>query len=216
MFAYKATGTQAELADGYRKHLVWHIERDDPTLWYAWFVVAGERLGEFVDGAFDVTGAEFDARPDPAGDAADATRNFSPYATPKYRRIYRLRTDLSTSTFLEDRSPPPLMQVVYYSIAPGRQLEFESAARTISDNEDNYPYTFYEMLSGAESPLYVMYIPLHGFAGFDGGVSSLEAAAAGTLSTAELSESMQKISLAATASRTEVWQFREDLSLIPQ
>lgn len=214
-FAYKATGTQADLADGYRKHLEWHSERNDPLLWYAWFVVEGERLGEFVDGAFDLSGADFDARVDPAGDAADATATFSPFATAQYRRVYRLRADLSTSTFLEDKTPSPLMQVVYYSITPGMQAEFEAAARTIRDSADSLPFTLYELLSGGQLPLYAMVVPLQGFSGFDVGAVSLEGVATKALTGESLRETMRKISSAATTSRAEVWQYRADLSLIP-
>ena len=214
-FAYKATGTQADLADGYREHLEWHSKRDDPLLWYGWFVVEGERLGEFVDGAFDLTGADFDARLDPSGDAADAAATFSPFATAQYRRVYRLRADLGTSTFLEDKTPAPLMQVVYYSVKPGMQPEFEAAAKTVSDRAGNFAFTIYELLSGGQLPLYVMVIPMQGFSGFDGGAASLETVATQAMSGTALRETMRKISSAAVSSRAEVWQYRADLSLIP-
>ena len=131
-YAYSPKESAEKLANGYKKHLEWHKANNDPILWYAWFVVEGERLGHFIDGAYGVTGTQFDSRPDPAGDAADAIENFVPFADMQYRRIYRLRKDLGTSSFLENRKPSSLMQVVYYQVRPGTQVSFEAAAFAIA------------------------------------------------------------------------------------
>ena len=227
-YAYSPKGSGDDLARGYKKHLEWHVARNDPILWYAWFVVEGNRLGHFVDGAYDVTGAEFDARPDPAGDAADAIETFLPVAHPEYRRVFRLRKDLSTSTFLEDRNPSPLMQVVYYHVRPGMHRQFEEAASAISSTissavssatpsaaANTADYTLYEMLTGMDGPAYVMYAPLQSFASFDDAALSLARVAQSAMSGDELRAALANI-VAATASRhSEVWQYRADLSLIP-
>lgn len=217
-FAYSPSGTAVDLASGYKKHLEWHKARNDPILWYAWFVVEGERIGHFVDGAFDVTGAEFDARPDPAGDAADAVENFLPTARMQYRRIFRLRKTLGTSSFLEERRPSPFLQVVYYRVYPGRQVRFEAAARAVARvaRQAGIEYAMYEMLTGAEGPLYAMYVPLRGFGSFDEPMTSLERVAESAGLNLELTEAMQDLTVAAPSSRSEVWQYRSDLSLLPE
>jgi len=216
-YAYAPTAGAGALADGYRKHLEWHAAVNDPILWYGWFVVEGERLGHFIDGAYDVTGAEFDARPDPAGDAADATQNFVPFVEMQYRRVFRLRADLGTSKFLEERDPSPLMQVVYYDVRPGRQPEFEAAAAAVADaaRRQDIRFTVYEMLTGSGGPLYALYVPLDGFRSFDETPVSLEQVARSALAAEALSSVMTDLAVAVESSNAEVWQYRADLSLIP-
>ncbi len=217
-FSYSAKISVRDLADGYKTHLEWHVAKNDPILWYAWFVIQGDRLGHFVDGAYDVTGAEFDARPDPTGDAADAVVNFAPHVDLQYRRIFRLRRDISTSTFLEDRNPSPLMQVVYYYVNPGRQLDFEAAAAAVAAaaNGEDVDYAVYEMLTGAMGALYAIYFPLTGLTSFDSTGTSLEAVAKRTMAGSELDMAMQNISDGTYKTVAEVWQYRADLSLIPE
>lgn len=218
IFAYTPTKGAAHLADGYKKHLEWHVENNDPNLWYGWFVVEGEQLGYFIDGAFDITGAEFDSRPDPASDAEDATENFLPVADSQYRRIYRLRADLGTASFLEERRPSPLMQVVYYHVRPGKQLVFEEVLSEIAEaaRRASLPYAIYETLTGASGAVYSMYVPLNGFGDFDTVVLSIEAVARAALSREQVPSAMTRIAIAAESTNSEVWQYRSDLSLIPE
>lgn len=217
-FAYSPKTGAADLAQGYKKHLEWHVEKNDPILWYAWFVVQGDRVGHFVDGAYDVTGAEFDARPDPAGDAAHARENFSPVVETEYRRIYRLRRDLGTSSFLEERRPSPLMQVIYYHVHPGKQAVFETAASAIAEAacDSGIDYALYEMLTGADGALYAMYVPLQGFQAFDEPLTSLELVARSLSPAEELSFASTSLAQATSSTESEVWQYRSDLSLIPE
>lgn len=216
-FTYTPTGTGEALATGYRKHLDWHTANNDPILWYAWFVVEGERLGYFVDGAYDVTGAEFDARPDPAADGRDGAVTFAPFAHPENRRVFRLRPDLGTSRFLEEREPSPLMQVVFYRVHPGRQRSFETAASRIAAaaRAAEYRYAIYEMLTGATGALYAMYVPLEGFASFDEPATSLELVAQLALKDADLDIAFENLARSVSEATSEVWQYRSDLSLLP-
>ena len=216
-FAYSPRESATDLAGGYKRHLEWHIANNDPILWYAWFVVEGDRVGHFVDGAYDVTGAEFDSRPDPAGDAADATATFLPAVQMEYRRVFRLRRDLGTSSFLEDRKPSALMQVVYYHVKPGAQIQFEAAASVIAGaaRQKELDFTLYEMLTGASGPLYAMYVPLDGLRSFDDTAVSLESVARSAMKKNTLASALADLAVATRSTTSEVWSYRADLSLIP-
>jgi hypothetical protein len=218
MFAYTPKTGAKELANGYMKHLEWHDEINDPILWYGWFVVEGDRLDYFIDGAFDITGDEFDSRPDPAGDAEDASATFAPTAAPVYRQVNRLREDLGTSRFLEDRNPSPLMQVVYYDVKPGKQIIFEDALQEVARaaRPEGLHYAVYESLTGTSGTVYSMYIPMAGFRDFDNSAHSIESVARATLSGDSLASTMTGIAAAADSIYSEVWQYRSDLSLVPE
>src|SRR5690606_1970520 len=75
-------GERAGFDEGYRSHLEWHKANRDPLPWYGWDVIAGRRLGQFVDGTFGFAFEALDRRVDPAGDAADASRTFAGRARP--------------------------------------------------------------------------------------------------------------------------------------
>jgi len=216
-YAYSPKENAADLVNGYKRHLQWHTANDDRILWYAWFVIEGDRPGHFIDGAYDVTGAQFDSRPDPAGDAADAIANFLPFADMQYRRVFRLRRDLGTSSFLEDRNPSPLMQVVYYQVNPGTQSQFEAAVATIAAaaQRKGLDFSIYEMLTGTSGPLYAMYVPLDGFRSLDNPATSLELVAQSAMPGEASSLAMADLVIAARSTRSELWQFRPDLSFMP-
>src|SRR5690606_30554833 len=55
LFSYEPyAGRRASFDEGYRSHLEWHRANRDSLPWYGWDVVAGRRLGQFVDGTFGV------------------------------------------------------------------------------------------------------------------------------------------------------------------
>lgn len=152
LFAYRPhPGERADFEAGYREHLDWHREKGDPLIWFGWDVIAGRRLGQFVDGTVGIPFVALDRRVDPAGDAAHAGRSFAPHAVPTARWAMRLRPELSTATPLERGSPTPLAQVVTYSVAPGERADFEgvlAAVRKDAAALGLLPYTIYEMVVG--------------------------------------------------------------------
>src|SRR5690606_41282554 len=74
MFSYEAhAGERAKFDEGYRSHLEWHRTNRDPLPWYGWDVIAGRRLGQFVDGTFGIAFEALDRRAVPAGGDAAAS-----------------------------------------------------------------------------------------------------------------------------------------------
>ena len=63
LFAYTVREEQMNnFVEGYKKHLQWHMDKNDPLPWYAWFVFTGNRLGLFIDGTFGISFEAFDNR----------------------------------------------------------------------------------------------------------------------------------------------------------
>ncbi|GAA0526541.1 hypothetical protein [Chitinophaga japonensis] len=77
-----AGGSQA-FETGYRQHLLWHKDKQDPWAWYGWFIISGPRYGTFVDATFDHDWSDFDHAVDPAGDRADNALHVHPFAEVK-------------------------------------------------------------------------------------------------------------------------------------
>ncbi len=213
-------GMGAQLDEGYRTHLRWHKARRDPLVWYGWYVGHGDRVGMFIDGSFGAPFAAFDKRVDPAGDGADAQKNFSPYAQTAFRASYRLRRELSTGFPLEQWKPSKSVQVFHYSVRPGTAARFERAVRAARESllrqADAPSHTWYELIVGGETPGYMLMVARDGWAGYGARGESLEWLVAGVPDTARRQGLLEDLAASVAEAKVETWDYREDLSLIPE
>lgn len=72
-------GQLQNFENGYKQHLNWHKSNDDKWGWYGWFIVSGNRYGQFVDATFDHTWADFDKAIKPSEDSADNRLHVFPF-----------------------------------------------------------------------------------------------------------------------------------------
>ena len=215
LFAYRAQpGRQAAFDAGYRQHLRWHREHADPLVWYGWTVMDGPDAGLFVDGSFGAAFAAFDRRVDPQGDGDDAARHFSPYALPQFRASYRLRRDLSSAFPLEQWQPTPRMEVTRYVVTPGTRAQFEEAVSLARQSlPHGAAHTWYELVSGGDSG-YLLLVARRGWADYDQPADHLDALLARSLTPRAQALRLQLANVI-TSARTETWEYRQDMSLIP-
>lgn len=73
-------GMEKQFEEGYKRHLEWHKNANDPWFWYGWYFISGPRTGQFMDASLDHSLADFDDPVDAAGDRADNEKNTMPYA----------------------------------------------------------------------------------------------------------------------------------------
>lgn len=217
LFAYQPTD-QAAFDAGYRTHLDWHRNHRDPLVWYGWYVVNGEHTGTFVDGTFGLSFSAYDNRIAPADDAADFGRTTAPHGKTRYRGVFRLQRDLSTSFLLEDRSPSRQVDVLAYRLFPGRSAQFEGMLAELVDRASGSPaITVYRQLSGAELPLYLVMLPRDGFAAFgrENSFSSIEDLINVRVDASSRSKLLETLSHCVRTVHAETWRYREDLSYFP-
>lgn len=65
---------------GYKQHLNWHKTNADKWSWYGWYIISGDRYGQFVDATFDHNWSDFDKAVNPADDMADNRLHVFPFA----------------------------------------------------------------------------------------------------------------------------------------
>lgn len=220
LFSYTLKeGMKEQFDSGYKKHLEWHWQQKDPLLWYAWYVVFGERLGMFIDGCFGSTFAAFNERVSPAEDRVDFEQTTAPYADPVFRAAYTLRTDLSTATPLEDRAPSKMVHVVYYEINPGKQAVFEKVLNAIKQHLKSVPdspdATWYELTVGG-NPHYMLMVPLKGWADYPKASFSLEKLVQRGYKGKEADTLLETIAVSIAQRESEIWAYRPDLSYFPE
>ena len=219
LFAYRARpGMRDHFDRGYERHLEWHEANADPFVWYGWDIVTGGDVGVFVDGTFGPSPGEFDQRVAPAEDAADFAANVGPFAQPLWRKVYRVRADLGTSRFLEEREPTRFTRALRYRIRPGSGLTFEALLEELaSRGGDGFEtggsgWATYELVDGGQSPEYLLLVPARGIVSVGSG---------GPLSwLAGLAEEPERaradLSGVVTGASSALWLLRTDLTLIPQ
>lgn len=221
LFAYHPkAGMQALFNEGYRRHLAWHRAQDDPLVWYAWYVVFGQRTGLFIDGTVGIPFAAFDARVDPAGDGADFAQTTAPFADVAFRSVYALRRDLSTGTPLEEEHPSALVQVFRYTVHVGKESQFEGvlrAVRTALERAEKAPtLTWYELAVGDEHAGYMLMIPRNTWADYDEAEASVRAILQRGYPSAEAAEFLTAFSESVKRVESEVWLYQSTLSYFPE
>lgn len=160
LFAYLPNADSRDaFYEGYRAHLEWHHSRGDSLTWFGWDVLAGPRIGAFVDGVFGIPFAALDTRVDPAGDAADLEANVAPHGDAIARALVRERRDLSTAEPLGRTAPARLAQVVRYRVRPDQAERTEEALvalRERAQSDSLLPYTVLETVVGAGTGIVLM------------------------------------------------------------
>lgn len=212
-------GMQAQFDEGYRRHLRWHEDRKDPLVWYGWYVASGERAGMFIDGTFGAPFAAFDQRVEPRADAADFAQTSAPFADTAFRSTYRLLPDLSTGQLLEDRRPSPHVEVVHYVLHPGMERTFEEVIGKLAAALRQTPgapvHTWYELVVGGESPSYMLMVPRQGWADYEAAPRALSAVLERAYGADRAQALRQSLAAAVVRATSELWSYRQDLSLLP-
>lgn len=221
IFAYYPKENAQELFEaGYKKHLEWHKEKQDPLVWYAWYVQTGSRLGLFIDGTFGISHEAFDHRIDPADDGKDFAQTTAPFVRNAFRQVYELERSLSTVYLLEDHHPSGAIEVFHITVHPGRESVFEKAMLKLREGatkkEITPAYSIYKLLSGGEHAGYLMMVHRKSFAAFDHGILSIADLIRQVLPEHKASEFNNGLALSVKQIESESWGYRADLSLIPQ
>lgn len=221
LFAYyPKEGMREQFDAGYRRHLAWHREKQDPLVWYAWYVVHGERSGLFIDGTFGRPFTAFDERVDPAGDREDGSKNVTAFADPAFLATYVLRPELGTGQPLEDEQPSASIQVFHYRLRAGTEPRFERAVRAAREALERSPeapaHTWYELVVGGEQPSYMLMVARDGWADYDRFRRRLSDLIADGREPDEAERLLDDLATSAESVLSETWSYREDRSYFPQ
>ena len=216
LYSYELTDP-TKFEAGYKDHLEWHKTKRDHLVWYGWRVVAGSRVGAFVDGTF---GAPFDAidrRPDLKGDAAHFAEHVGPYGKPIDYEVFALMPAASTNFSLEQREPSAMLDVYYIEPRADAADEFEltlTALAARGRGRGTKALTWYRGLVGTELPLYLLLVPRSNWADLSNRKGAFPNWIAAQYGGSPADGT--KLGLAIAKVRSEVWLYRADLSYFPE
>jgi len=147
-------GMDQEMEAGYKRHLQWHKKNNDTWRWYGWNVISGERDGFFIDGTCFHQWADFDSPVSPAADAADNAVNVVPYGTVRQVATYEVVEKLSNTN---KQLSSPLLTFCRFSVAPGRDREFESIlAESMHEQPYSQKYLLLRPINGSSEYLLLL------------------------------------------------------------
>lgn len=220
LFAYiPKEGEESQFIEGYKSHLDWHRKNNDPFSWYGWYVISGDRVGMFIDGAFGISFQAFDNRIAPVEDAVHFQKFVAPYSDVAYRKVFILQKNLSTSTVLERWQPTVYINAYSFSLVPGKEPEFDGIVSSLVLNLQGNPgVTMYRQLTGGRLPTYLMMVHHNGFADFD---SDQTATTLSHLINHHFEDSLanqmlEQLSKCIEGIYGETWVYRRDLSYFPE
>lgn len=223
LFAYyPKEDAREQFENGYKKHLSWHEAKKDPLVWYAWYVQTGDRLGLFIDGTFGISHMAFDNRIAPTEDGQDFQQTTAPFANNSFRKIYTLKSELSTVQLLEDHTPSKMIEVFEIVVDHGQEAVFEKVMQMLKVKLNNTPdkplFTVYKLLSGGEQSGYMIMVPREKAADFDKKEHflSISQLIVQNFSEEQAQQLNQDLSKAIKHLRNETWAYRSDMSRIPE
>ncbi len=219
LFAYSVKeGQMNNFVEGYKKHLQWHMDKNDPLPWYAWFVFTGNRLGLFIDGTFGISFEAFDNRVAPREDYQDFLKTTAPFVDANFRQVLQLKRDLSTIFLLEEQKPTSQIDIFHIELHQGTEVDFEKLIRDIvskiSKSSEKVNFTTYKILSGSEHPKYIVMAPRNNFKDFNSSTTfnSFTALITNYQDPEHVNQYLGKLTKSIKNTYTETWRYRVDLS----
>lgn len=201
----------------YADHLEWHRRQRDQLTWYAWYVIAGRRTGQFVDGAFGSRFEAFDRRPDPRGDAAHFAQGAAGHSRPAQTSAWQLWPEASTVFTLEQRTPTAMVDLLLIEVEPARADAFEAHLLRLAGGgsaPSDGGWTWYRSRSGSAHPGYMVMIPRRSWAALEDRPQSLGALAAARYGVRR--EDGAPLDAMVRRLESETWRYRADLSYFPE
>jgi len=184
---------------GYKKHLQWHKDNGDKWNWYGWYIISGNRVGQFIDATTGHAWADLDKPINPAGDMQDNFINVFPYGN--LNTVYKAsvikelsaeRKELYTSRFIR------MIRFTYNDpvAAKAYLLKFISALKKQGFDQ----FVTYELCDGNAMELNVL-VPFNSNEMLGKLLSAFK-------------QVMMVSNLPFSTIQSETWAYRSDLSLL--
>ncbi|WP_205510705.1 hypothetical protein [Longitalea arenae] len=158
-------GQEKNFEHGYKEHLKWHKENGDTWAWYGWYIISGERSGQFVDATFDHAWSDFDEPVKPAEDQADNRLHTYPFGDfmGGSKLLYLPALSIADSNSLQSK----FLRLVSMNVSDG-----VAAKKVIGQLKNKYQsagirsFMTFRLVDGGNLNQYCLLIGLNNFAAF--------------------------------------------------
>lgn len=198
-------GMHQNFETGYKQHLNWHKTNGDKWNWYGWYIISGDRYGQFVDATFDHNWSDFDKAVNPADDMADNRLHVLPFAD--LQTVFKVANYAKASTndtLLLKTKLVKLVTLTVYDIAQSLKV-CEALKEYYITKKINY-FKVYQLIDGGYTHQIII---LMGFNDWKDYAISERL----TEKISEMEKNMKVTAIHSVFSETMV--YREDMSLFP-
>ena len=212
---------QAAFEAGVERHLEVLREQGADREQHAWEIVVGEDAGSYYVGTFGHTWSDFD---DPPVDDPDAVQeslgeNIAPHIESYHPGVWRLREDVSWPDPEAD-DPTMLVTVLHVEVKVVQGEAFENALERMKQAAEETDYTdsywsVYQLLHGG-GPVGAIASDASSWADLAPPEITLGEMVEEAMGETEAQEVFEQLFDSIESMRTEIWRYREDLSLLPE
>jgi len=149
-------GETVDFEAGYIRHLEWHRQAQDKSIWYGWTVWAGERQRSFVYATFGHSAESLSNPVAPHEDERDNIVNVAPHAQFTGNAVYEYLPSLSRGSGVPTLGSRVEMTTI--ELVPGAERLFEEVLATDRSRLQDETL-WYRMIAGGGAPRYVRLRP---------------------------------------------------------
>ena len=149
-------GKTVDFEAGYIRHLAWHQQAGDKSVWYGWKVWAGDRQRWFVYATFGHSAASLGNPVAPAEDERDNILNVTPHAEFVGNAVYEYLPGVSRGTGVPTAAAR--VELTTVDLKHGAAHAFEAALGAVRSALQGETL-WYRMVAGGAAPRYVRLRP---------------------------------------------------------
>jgi hypothetical protein len=161
-------GAGAKYEEGFKKHMDWHREQNDPWTLLVWQVITGPDSGTYCTGSFGHNWEDFDNRGVPAdANLADIAATFGPFVREHEATFWTNLPKVSRPA--EGRAA--MSSVIFFHTRYGTEEKFNHLIgefhKAIEKTNMPWNYQWYALVSGGDVGTYALVLPRPNFAAFN-------------------------------------------------
>jgi hypothetical protein len=214
------SGMAPQYEAGRKQKAAWHKQQNDPQQLLVWETLSGDNTGTYIVGRLGQHWSDFDkpAVPDQA-DLEEFQKVVGNYVDSIVSRYYDFMPKISNPD--SSTGPSKFAEIITFHVRYGKGSDFRSAISRVYDAtlKTKWPvhYEWYALANGGDTGIYVLVLPRANWADFEDkpDVKPFRDMLKDAFGQAEADSVVDLINASVQSERTEIIQFRPDLSYLP-
>ena len=219
-FQTPKNGMAKQYEDGRKQKAAWHKQQSDKTPLYVWEIRSGDNTGTYVVGQLGRHWSDFDKPSVPeAADLEEYNKVIGAYVQSLVARYYEFLPKISNPG--NANGPSKFAEIITFEVRSGHGDEFRSAIDRVSDAAQktkwSVNYEWYVLANGGRNGTYVLVLPRASWSDFEEkpDTKPFEEMLKDAFGRAEADSILKRLDSSIETERSEIIEFRSDLSYIP-
>ena len=219
-FQTPKNGMVKQYEEGRKQKVAWHKQQNDKTPLYVWEIRSGDNTGTYVVGQLGLHWADLDKPSVPeAADLEEYNKVVGTYVQSLVARYYEFLPKVSNPG--STTAPSKFSEIITFEVRPGHGDDFRSAIDRVTEAAQktkwSVNYQWYVLANGGRSGTYVLVLPRASWSDFEEkpDVKPFREMLKDAFGQGETDSIVKRLDSSIEAERSEIIEFRPDLSYIP-